>query len=196
MAVKVRFWKRAWWVFVHHDGRRKAKRVGDKDTAHRVAQAVRETIARGGLNLTPSIQEQTLEAFATSWLAVAKSGLKASTVAFYEGALDQHILPALDARPVASLGRPDCRHLIAACRAKGLKVSTVRGVARTLSTILSQAVEDNLLAANPALRLGRYLRYGDDAEPQPDPLAQTEVLAVLGIARERFPDWYPSCCVP
>ncbi len=30
MGVKVRFWKRAWWVFVHHEGRRKAKCVGDQ----------------------------------------------------------------------------------------------------------------------------------------------------------------------
>jgi hypothetical protein len=49
------------------------------------------------------------------------------------------------------LRRADCRELVTRCRAKGLKVRTVRGVVRTLSTILSQAVEDELLPANPAL---------------------------------------------
>ena len=43
MGVKVRYRKGAWWVFVHHGGRRKAKRVGDRETATRVAQALRRS---------------------------------------------------------------------------------------------------------------------------------------------------------
>ena len=41
MGVKVRYWKGAWWVFVNHNGRRKAKRIGDRETATRIAQAIR-----------------------------------------------------------------------------------------------------------------------------------------------------------
>jgi hypothetical protein len=33
MGVKVRFHKRAWWVFVDHRGRRRAKKIGDRETA-------------------------------------------------------------------------------------------------------------------------------------------------------------------
>ena len=47
-------------------------------------------------------------------------------------------------RRVFALRRADCRELVTVCRAKGLKVGTVRGIVRTLSTILSQAVEDEL----------------------------------------------------
>src|SRR4051812_45288656 len=72
-----------------------------------------------------------------------------------------------------------------------VRASTVRGIGRTLSTILSQAVEDELLPANPALRLGRYLRAGDDPEPEIDPFTREDVALVLAIARERFPEWYP-----
>jgi integrase len=85
----------------------------------------------------------------------------------------------------------DCRQLVTACRAKGLKRTTVRGIARTLSTILSQAVEDELLPGNPGLRLGRYLRSADDPEPEIDPLARDEVAALLEVARHHMPDWYP-----
>jgi hypothetical protein len=35
-------------------------------------------------------------------------------------------------------------------------VATVKGILRALSTVLSQAVEDELLMANPALRMGKY----------------------------------------
>ena len=74
-------------------------------------------------------------------------------------------------------------------------MTTVRGIARTLSTILTQAVEDELLPANPALRLGRYLRTADDAEPAIDPFTRDEVVELLRVARERLPDWYPCSCV-
>ena len=33
MGVKVKHWKGAYWVFINHRGRRKAKRVGEGDKA-------------------------------------------------------------------------------------------------------------------------------------------------------------------
>ena len=92
---------------------------------------------------------------------------------------------------MSSFRRADCRLLVTACRAKGLKATTVRGIARTLSTILSQAVEDELLPANPAFRLGKYLRAADDPEPTVDPFTADESTQILAVAHERFPDWYP-----
>ena len=72
-----------------------------------------------------------------------------------------------------------------------MKATTVRGIARTLSTILSQAVDDECLPANPALKLGKYLRTADDPEPALDPFTKDEAAHLLAVARARFPDWYP-----
>jgi integrase len=91
---------------------------------------------------------------------------------------------------LTALKRKDCRELIVRCRAKGLKVNTVRGIARTLSTVLTQAVEDELLSPNPALRLGKYLRNADEPEPAIDPFTREEAAHVVNVARQRFPDWY------
>jgi hypothetical protein len=52
----------------------------------------------------------------------------------------------------------------------GLKLTTVKGIARKLSTLLSQAVEDDKLPANPALRMEHYLRRGDEPKPAIQPL--------------------------
>ena len=54
MGVTAKFHKGVWWVFINHRGRRKAKRIGDRETARRVAQAIRERLALGDLNLEPS----------------------------------------------------------------------------------------------------------------------------------------------
>jgi integrase len=67
VGVKVRFWKGAWWVFVNHQGKRKAKRIGDRDTALKVAREIRERIARGDLQL-PAARDETLEKYARAWL--------------------------------------------------------------------------------------------------------------------------------
>ena len=192
MGVKVQFWRGAWWVVIHHQGRRKTKRIGpDRETAERVARAVREKLARGELQLEPATEARTLQAYARTWLATVKGTLKASTLAFYDAHLERHVLPALGTRQVASLRRSDCRDLVTRCRAKGLKATTVRGIARTLSTILTQAVEDELLPANPALRLGKYLRQADDPEPEIRPFTRDEAALIEAIARARFPDWHP-----
>ena len=45
MGVKLRFFRDAWWIFVDHHGKRRAKRVGDQQTARRVAKELREQLA-------------------------------------------------------------------------------------------------------------------------------------------------------
>src|SRR5262249_24343533 len=82
---------------------------------------------------------------------------------------------------VGDLRGADCRQLVFTCRATGLKVTTVRGIVRTLSTILSQAVEDELLPANPALCMGKYLRAADDAEPAIEPFSREDVALLLAV---------------
>lgn len=67
----------------------------------------------------------------------------------------------------------------------------MKGITRTLSTILSQAVEDELLGANPALRLGRYLRRGDEPKPTIHPLTREEAATLVATAEEHFPRWHP-----
>jgi integrase len=192
MAVKVKFWRGAWWIFIDHFGQRRAKKIGDHATAQRLKREVEERLARGDLHLPPSSsQTLTFSRYVEGWLQQARLNLKASTVRFYEGNLAQHLLPALGPVLVADLRRRHCRDMVTACRAKGLKVVTVRGIARTLSTILSQAVEDEWLPANPALRLGRYLRTGDEPEAEIDPLNRVEAAELAHAARSRFPDWYP-----
>jgi integrase len=92
---------------------------------------------------------------------------------------------------VTSIRRRDCRDLIGQCRVKGLRVATVKGILRALSTVLSQAVEDELLMANPALRTGKYLRQGDEAKREIEPLARPEITHLLAVTKEHLPRWHP-----
>ena len=191
MGVKVRFWKGAWWVFVNVGRRRKAKRIGDKETAVCVAKSIREKLVRGEFGLETATEDETIETYARRWLSAISGNLKASTIRFYSENLDRHVFPLFGSRPVRSITRADCKDLITACRGRGLKLNTVKGIARTLSTVLSAAVEDEKLPANPALRMGRYLRRGDEPETEIQPLNCDESAHLVQTAIAHFPRWAP-----
>jgi integrase len=191
MGVNVKFHKGAWWVFINHRGRRRAKKIGDKTTALEVARKIRQRLTAGDLSLLESDPGQTFRSYASAWLQDGEAGRKASTHRFYRFNLDLHICPILGDRPIAALKRADCRELMAACRGKGLKPASMRGVNRTLSVVLSQAVEDAILPANPAFRMGKHLRSGDELPAEIQPLTRDEASTLLEKAEQTFPEYYP-----
>ncbi len=190
MGVKVKFHKGAWWVFINHHGRRRAKMIGDKETAHTVARRIRERLTLGDLSLLTSEPAESFETYAARWLTAGESARKASTHRFYAFNLTLHIKPTLGARPISAITRADCRELLAACRQKGLKRASLLGVQRTLSAVLSQAVEDQILAANPAFRMGKHMRMGDEPKPEIQPLTHVEAFDFLVAVTERMPEQY------
>jgi integrase len=134
----------------------------------------------------------TVESYARrDWLPSAELNLKASTVHFYKDNLENHVFPLLGNLPIAEITRKDCRQLIATARTKGVKIDTVRGIVRTLSTVLSQAVEDELLSANPALGMRKYLRRGDAPESEKDPFTRDDAAHLVETARKYYPEWHP-----
>ena len=61
-----------------------------------------------------------------------------------------------------------------------------------MSSVLSQAVEDDVIPANPAFRLGRYYRTGkNQVESEIRPLTRDEVVVLLNAARQHAPGEYP-----
>ena len=59
MAVKVRQRDGKWWIFIDHNGKRKAKCIGDKRAAGQVAEKIQAKLALGDPPLT---EEQILQA--------------------------------------------------------------------------------------------------------------------------------------
>ena len=85
---------------------------------------------------------------------------------------------------------------VALLRAAGTvyRQCTATGVVRTLSTVLSEAVEDEKLPANPALRPGRLRRkLRDPNAPKRrvvDPYTRDDVERLLEAARQHYPEWF------
>lgn len=195
MGVTIRFHRGAWWIFLHDKRARMSKKVGSHEAAKQLARELREQIARKAFNLQAFVDSLTLGEYADTWIEQASTHLKPSTMKFYRDNLAQHIRPLLGTTVLSTIGRHDVKRLIAALQGKALSSRTVTGVVRTLSTILSEAVEEGRLAANPALRPGRLRRaLRDPHQPKRepvDPFTREEAAAIVETARQSSPAWHP-----
>jgi integrase len=197
MGVKVRERKGAWWIYLDHRGQRKAKRVGPgpagKKAAELAAMKIQARLVEGDTSPLRDVSHPRVSfgAYAHQWLATcATHTCKVSTVRIYEVNLRRHVLPVLGDTPVGAVARADCRTLIAACQAKGLSPKTIANICRTVSSVLSQAVEDGYLTANPAFRLGRFYRKVDHPKREIQPLTREEVRLLLATAHRHAPREY------
>jgi hypothetical protein len=179
--------------------KRLGRRLTSKSEAETEAERIRIAI-RDGVFDAPRTEPEapadvlTLSTYAAEWLLTITGRLKASTIGFYRDNLDHHVLPLLGARPVAEIKRGDCITLITTLRGKSLKIRTIRGVVRTLSTVLTQATDEGKLDSNPALNLRNYLKRGDEAETEIDPFDAADAEHFAETAREHFSKWHTRSC--
>ncbi|MBM4640922.1 tyrosine-type recombinase/integrase [Rhodococcus hoagii] len=85
------------------------------------------------------------------WIA-GKVNLSASTASRYRSALDVHILPEFETKPIADLTRERLRKWVSKM-VENSSAATVRKNVGVLSQILDQAVQDSRLVSNPAAGL-------------------------------------------
>jgi integrase len=99
----------------------------------------------------------TLATFAARWLHETAPLVRATTLRNYRWALS-HLLPRLGDRPLDAITRADVLHLMPSLIANGLRPGSARLVVVVLRAVLSVAVDEELLARNPAANFGRRLR--------------------------------------
>jgi integrase len=168
VAVTVREWKGAWWVFVNHRRQRKAKRVGPGKAGKRAALAAAEQIAArltlGDLSCfaeparTGAPTVPTLGQLADKWLTQdVPLRCKDSTRLRYRRALATYWLPRFGDRLVTEVTRDEVKAALADLGASLSKTTIRYGVLPPFKGLLTYAVEQGHLVASPAARVGRYV---------------------------------------
>lgn len=198
MAVKVRERNGAWWVFIDHKGKRKAKRVGvgpgGKKAAKSAAERIQAKLALGDTGLfeeersVPTFQEA-----ADRWLrSHSQMGqIRPSTEADYARTLRMYAFPRFGSRPVTAIAKDDIRGLVVDLLGQGKSRSLARNLLAPIRQTFNQLIDDGVLAANPAARMGRYLKVKIDPRSRIDPLLVEEERTLLETARHEFPTAYP-----
>src|SRR5215831_12977970 len=194
MGVKVRQWKGAWWVFINHQGQRKAKRIGagasGKKAAQQVAQQIQTRLALGQAAFDNSKAGVSIDEYAETFLSRIEQTRKHTTHADYKKILDRDILPVFRGLDLRDITREKVKNLAMACLKKGQSPKTVQNIIRCLSSLFSHALEDNLIAINPALKPGKFLPKISKRR-NINPLTREEVALLLATARDKLPRYYP-----
>ena len=138
-------------------------------------------------------EEIPLKAYAERWLATVATELKPSTVRSYRQLLDLHLLPVFGDFKLTDITRARVKQLLAAKRSSGLSKNTVRLIRACLSTVLGEALDDELVKANPTASASR--RRGQkpnstvgERQQVIRPLSDEELARFLDVAKHDRPE--------
>jgi len=96
----------------------------------------------------------TLAQYADRWLKTIAPDIAQRTLRSYTWMLRRHILPTLGDLPLNSISRGQVMALLSAKRATGLGKNTVRLIRAALSALFTDALNQELITAHPALKVG------------------------------------------
>jgi len=193
MGVTARKRKGAWWVFVNHQGQRKAKRVGERAAALELKARIEAHLSAGDLGILEKPGLTFAEA-AARWLeSYVKPCLKQRSHEIYAGMTTRFLLPVLGNVHLKDITRTRLKDFVADLNTKGLSHNYTRNILAALSGILHQAVEDEHLDHNPASRLGRHTRRQNgevEAEGRVKYWTWEQVSRILARTRQDYPEWH------
>ncbi|HLG44087.1 MAG TPA: tyrosine-type recombinase/integrase [Nitrospirales bacterium] len=199
MGCTVREKDGAWWVFICHQGKRKAKRIGTGDAAKKAAKAVAAKIgaklALGDVGiLEPADSPVAVPTFAEvagQWEQVNSPAWKQGTRITYGNALRLHLLPPLGALPITDITANRVEAWWTALRHKGFSKKHLAILRAILRGICRRAVSLGVLSANPVERIEGRLGRQDTEIRQADYLIQQDLTTLLGAAERVCPREYP-----
>jgi integrase len=192
MGVRIRQKDGKWYVFINHQGRRKAKCVGDKRAAEEVKRKLEAKLTLREFKLDEPPPLPTVGAYVEGWLGTyAHIHCRETTADNYRRLLQHHVLPLIGEKRFDSVTREDIKAIIAAMIRKGLSKSTIANTMAPVREMFNHAIDDGVLVANPAARLGRFLRPTKDRRADVNPLTGEEVSRLLDAAQQHASWYYP-----
>jgi integrase len=195
MGVSVRKKGGKWFVFIRHNGRRKAKCIGEsKAAAEQVKRILEAKLALGELNVLDEGQDQvpTFDAYADLWLKEhASIECKESTAEGYEGSLRNYLRPRLGKKTLDTIKREDLRSVIAAMIEAKLSRGTIKNAIAVIRRMFNEAIESGIVESNPAAKLGRFTKAARSSEKKGVALTPAESKAFLHAASVVCPEYQP-----
>jgi len=188
MGVRVKFHKGSWWVFITHQGKRRAKKIGDRKAAEQIASELRVRLAKHEFRLPEA--GPTFAELARDWCEryPAVRSIRDTTTGNYRSWVDQHLIPYFGQWSVSKITADTIEDFIALKRSargsvrfagKPLSPQSLRIGLVALRLILQRAVKAGHLQTNPVTGLARFPRIDDE---HVDPFTGLELRAILAAA--------------
>jgi integrase len=195
-----------WWVFINHQGQRKAKKVGpNKELAKEVAEKINARLVLGEFDLDEKEAScPTLRQYAYGWTGQdgqvnigwldkhARLALKRSTVTNYESILATHIIPEVGSLPLDDITPRVISEFLKKCFDKGLRSKTVKNIKNCLGSTLSFAYQpDGYIESNPAQNVKVPKPEAEIPAREPNPFSWQDRKVLEDYYLENMPRYYP-----
>ncbi len=210
MGVKIKQWKGAWWVFINHKGRRKAKRCASKRAAELARDKIDALLKLGQLDVLDADRQSLLAAIPEyprlrdalpEWIdRKERSGdMRGGTPKAYRGRLKTWVYPfqlsdgrLLGDLPVNQVTRETIGAVILRVKEAGRSLAVIEQIRNPLRGYYAELIETKVLAGpNPAADLKFFV--GKRAQKKLHrPLAyftQEEGPQLVATVRGLFPRW-------
>ncbi|MEK7204670.1 MAG: tyrosine-type recombinase/integrase, partial [candidate division NC10 bacterium] len=199
MGCTVREKDGAWWVFIHHQGRTKAKRIGPgrqgRDAAKVAAAKIQAKLVLGELKVFDASETAkttpTFEAVAKEWERVAAPNWKRGTQITYANALRCRLFPVFGALPIDHVTPAKVEAWWTATRREGLSRRRLGILRNLLKEVCRRAVRQGLIPTNPADCIEGGLGRDDAEVRKTDYLTPEDLHTLLTKAEECYPKEYP-----
>jgi len=187
--------RRGKWVLDYRDSLG-VRRWRSFDTKREAEDAQGDAVRDSRQASTPSVNpEITVEAYSARWLEMIAPTLKPRSLEGYKEKLRNYIRPSLGPVRVRRLQRGRIKAFLSARLASGLSANSVRLIHATLRGMLNAAVDDGVILANPAARLGRQLRLTRSTTTRQEnikALDRNQVARFLAGVLKGDPGFYPT----
>ena len=189
-----------YYVAVRWEGKRRHFRAGDtEEEADKIANDIRVLFnlegekaldkfgsrRRGKAAELPTIKE-----YAEAHMKrLKKTSLKETTVNRYTGDLRNHIIPYFGHLPIDGITRKALKQFFGEKVEAGLRRDSIRNIRAALSSMLSEALDEELIQANPAFKIGKFYKAAPKDRDVPDPFSRAEAAAAIEAFGRKYPEY-------
>lgn len=183
-------YRRGKWVVDYYDraGKRKWITCLSREAAKDKLEEIRRERKSTSAARKPDVE---FAEYSAAWLRGAQ--IQPKTRHSYGQILRLHLVPAFGAVPLREIQRAALKDFLSEKLAEGMSRNSVRLLYATLRVILNEAIEDEILDRNPALKLGRKLRLStapSQREEEIKALDRDQMAAFLDTARKKAPRYF------
>ena len=151
-----------------------------------------------GLNDTGILEDKkkvpTFGEYADTWInTTVLANCRESTVRDYKDMLRIHVLPIFEKLELTNINRKKIKDFLNSKINEGYSNSTVSHLKDVISGVLNEAVDAEIIPANPAYKLKMRIIKKKDLKKAIDPLIKSELKKLLDIIQtdKIFSPWYP-----
>lgn len=182
-----------YYVYIHHEGERRAKKIGPKDLAEEVARQIEAQLILKSCGLLKKESGSPLfKEYAELWLeSYVRTVCRATTYERYKTVLTKYILPELGALPIDQIKKPLIKTLLLKLYGSSLSKSSVSLARDVLSGVLGHAADEELIPANPVIGILKRLKLRRKTTLSIEPMTREEAACFLEVCHAHFRAWHP-----